>query len=472
MEQVKKCPTCGTVNAASEAFCSKCGGMMASVPLSSEETQAASPEQKPDQKTEGIVCPDPTCKYLNPPGQELCIMCNRSLVPAAAAEKAKEDKLEKKVSEPPPQPSSVQPPKSTTCIPYKTGGKEFLSLHDIALYFSGDWNAGMEQIDDNYILKWAESNFPQTVDVDSIEFLKKLFTKRNRDHDIRLLQFIVRFAPELPPIWKGIPLSPDNLITILEQAVNGDGGMQANMFEIFSRDVLKAAIDINDASDLKWCMTAIADASDSYNRSWQSIADAGGTIGAMPTPSQAATTIMLAALSEKFRESLRGTVKSEFRNATKYCSWFASLGNPGSADAGKLVVMKCVGPDALALANKSSAACRAKILKFSLAPIAIAVLAAGYYNMPKNAVTVLKEKAANARILPVSANVMLKKATVTAASANLRTEPSPKAHIMARLSKGYTVYVVSSDGDWLKCRLSNKSADKEGWIRKNLLQMN
>lgn len=382
MGQVKICPTCGTGNAPSEAFCSNCGGMIASVVLS-DETAKLDPTAVNGERQEQallanqVICPDPTCGHSNPVGQERCSVCNGRLIDpivetSAGEPSARENGFSKLIS----KENEIG---QQEFIPYKTGAKELQSLHDVAIYFAGDWDAGMSQIDDNYILNWADSNFPRFIDVDAMEFLKNIFRNRKQDHDIRLMQFIGYFAPELPPIWKGTVLTPDNLTALFEQAVNGDAAMRANAVEIIDRNIIKAASEINSNTDLTWCVNAMSEAVDSYNRSWQLIADSGGTIESMPSSSQAAPVIMLAAISEKSRERLRSIVLKEYRKANWYCSWYSALGNPGAANAGTLVVMHSAGPQALKATSLLGMFRSKRFLKFSIITVIIIILALVWY---------------------------------------------------------------------------------------------
>jgi hypothetical protein len=470
MGQIKKCPTCGTENAASEAFCGNCSGMIASVALSNAETApvVSQPEQKPTIAVNGITCPDPSCGHLNPPGQDRCILCNTALAPPVAIKtdhKSLENKAavkQERLSPPAPAPAGIM------VIPYRTGGREFVSLHEIALYFAGNWDAGMEQIDDNYIHKWADSNFPYAVDVDSLEFIKQLTANRKRDHDVRLTQFITKFAPELPPIWKGIQLTPEVLVKMLKQGVDGDAAQKAKMIEIIDRSILDAVVEVRFESDLQWCINAAFEALTSYHRGWFLITESGGETGTMPSPSEAGPAIMLTAISEDYRERMRGDVIREYGKAAKNCSWYAALGKPESADAGTLVVLSCVGPRALEIAKANRAANRKKLFKLSLIPIVITLLVVGFSKLPKNISgdqLMLADKAGKMR------SSQLAQASVVAESANVRSEASSKARIVARLSKGAVVSVVKTNGDWVKCRLSENKKVTEGWVHKSILTM-
>jgi hypothetical protein len=123
----------------------------------------------------------------------------------------------------------------------------------------------------------------------------------------------------------------------------------------------------------------MTEAVDSYNRSWQLIADSGGTIESMPSSSQAAPVIMLAAISEKSRERLRSIILNEYRKANRYCSWYSALGNPGSADAGTLVVMHSAGPQALKSTSLLSMFRSKSFLKLSIITVTIVILALVWY---------------------------------------------------------------------------------------------
>ncbi|MDD2366988.1 MAG: SH3 domain-containing protein [Desulfuromonadaceae bacterium] len=467
MGQIKKCPTCGTENAASEAFCSNCNSMIASVSLSAAEVPVTEslPTQQPKTDTNGIICPDSTCGHSNPPGQNRCILCNSALNASPESDVTSANKTTEPVT------TKHISTNSVPLVPYRTGGRDFLTLHEIALHFASDWDAGMSQIDDNYILKWAESNFPHSVDVDSLEFIKQFSRNRSRDHDIRLMQFIAQFAPELPPVWKGTSLTPENLIAMLEQAVNGDAKQKSRCSEIIDRDVLGAITEIRKTSDLQWCLNAFNESIESYNRAWQKVADSGGEIGAMPTPSEAGPAIMLTAISEKYQDQLRKSIKSELNKATKYCTWFGALGSPVKADAGTLIVMNCVGPQALAIANVYCTARRKKMLKLSIIPIVIAGLAAAYYMMPKNLLSESK-KFVSASIKPAQMTTTnLLSAKVKGKYAYVRFEPTTNSKRVARVSNGTTVMVIKKEGDWVKCQVSDGKDVAVGWIHSTLLDI-
>ncbi|MEI6306833.1 MAG: hypothetical protein WCP33_08425 [Deltaproteobacteria bacterium] len=326
--------------------------MIATIELTEDEERSVQPV--PD-KSAGVAAPltlhCPVCKDPVSPGAR-CIRCNKMGI--SATEQAKPSNCNGHPAGERVHPSQEKH-QEPDIIPYQTGGHKFSSLHDIAIYFTTNWDEGMKQINENYILKWAKSIFPHGIDVDSIEFLKELSRKQKIADDIRLMQFIARFCLELPPIWKSIPLTRENIIALLEKANDGNATARATAFELMKREILAAVLDVRKDNDIEWCWNATLTANESCKNAAQRQLDVGGPYDELPDDqSITGPAIMLAAISDEHRERLRSSVKKVAGNAEKNCPWFAVHGAISAADPGTLVLMSMVAPLAAKQSTRKS----------------------------------------------------------------------------------------------------------------------
>ena len=451
MGLIKKCPTCGTDNASSEVFCSNCNAMIGSVPLTS--AQQTSTEEQQTTQASAIICPDKTCGHSNPPGSERCEICNSLLVAS--------DDIKASPSEPPVPPQAIPIANKVTtkpeAVPYRTGGNSFKTLREIALYYATNWNEGMGHIDDNYLLKWAESNFPFAIDVDSLEFLKTLSRNRSHGDDIRLMQFITRFAPELPPVWKGMHLSLENLIAMLDKAVDGDTRMQEQIVEILERGIISAILDVRPDKELTWCLNATSAANESCSKAAQNLVNAGGPSHKIPTSRLImGPALMLAAVSESHRNKLRVATRIRTGISTRFCPWFAVLGPVSQAEAGVLVLMYHLAGDARPIGRK-------RLTKGITVAAAVLLLVGG-------GLFAWQTYSSKVRSGIDRAGLSAYAATVKSERVNVRSAPSKDSDIICSLSKGDTVLVIEHKENWTKVRCTKEKTDLTGWVFSDLLQ--
>jgi hypothetical protein len=452
--------------------------MIASVQLSSQDKISANgldgdlsktsntPAETGNNNEVMLRCPNQDCGHMNPPDAKRCQLCNELLVepPNKPTSKNKAaTAVDPKVT--PPPIVSAGSTHQQSVRPYRTGGQDFYSLRDIAHYFVKHWDIGMQQIDDNYLLKWAEANFETGLDIDAVEFIKALIRNQNRPDDIRLMQFIARFADTLPPIWKDVVLTKENIITLLVQAYSEDHATQELCFELFQRKIIDMLLVVRRDADLEWCLQAIENTQNSYSLALRKLSETKGPIHLLSdSDTNIGMTLMLVALSDTHRQKIRDEVKSIAGKAGKYCPWFAALGGINQANSGMLVVMLKVAPVAAQIAADARKVAQQKFLKVAgITTAVLLLLSAGYYGYRQysSKLFTLKTK--------MLAKTAKKTVVVIAPNVNIRNKPDKTAKTVARASKGLELTFIGEQGNWFKVELQN---GKVGWVHKSLVNTN
>ena len=101
--------------------------------------------------------------------------------------------------------------------PYVFVGENYATPKALAAGLQQHWDDAVKHLSRDLILQWFKEEIK---DQDIISFLMDLKEEGQLSPDIKLLRLVQRLDPNLPPIWKGIDVSLESLMTIANAAQN------------------------------------------------------------------------------------------------------------------------------------------------------------------------------------------------------------------------------------------------------------
>jgi len=163
---------------------------------------------------------------------------------------------------------------------------------------------------------------------DVAAFLEQLLADPALDDDFRLLHFAIQFWPEMPGIWRGRPLDPDNIVAAAGAALAGSAP-DAQWLESLSDGRVFDFYDRNDRSSLAEAGRDWLARRDRYNQTWETLLGLGAPGQARPPPSDALAITALLAYSEQHRVNLRNRASTMLGPSEwlRRALWFLHFGS-------------------------------------------------------------------------------------------------------------------------------------------------
>ncbi len=227
--------------------------------------------------------------------------------------------------------------------PYKFQGVACWTAHELAVELARHWDEGVKDLQQGFILPWLRDELR---DQDLARFLMELTGDKKFSEDERLLRLIIKLAPDLPPIYKGISLGKSDLVMLALKATQGNPQNSLYLKELYERKILSVFPEHGETIDHKKIQSAWIEAVEIYEEGWRVIIQKGAPARLKPEVQVVLSGLLLINISEDFSEHLR---KETMRNITDYalgCEWFMVLDHPDKAKLPHLLVLKLLTQEA------------------------------------------------------------------------------------------------------------------------------
>ena len=124
---------------------------------------------------------------------------------------------------------------ASAVTPYRIGAAECASAAELAVAAAKNWDAARKDLARGQIGNWIEHELH---DYNLARKLHDIREHRDLSDDVRLLRFIRAAAPDIPPVWKGEPLSESEIFDAVRRAQSGESQAEAWLDSVASEDVL------------------------------------------------------------------------------------------------------------------------------------------------------------------------------------------------------------------------------------------
>lgn len=217
--------------------------------------------------------------------------------------------------------------------------KEYGTAEALAAGFAGNWGEGLKYLERNHLHKWlAEDLRNQELAV----FLEDLDLDSGLDGHAKLFRAILKMNPALPPTYRGILLTTDNLATLARGAVNLDPQSQVILTSLLAGGILTALNGSPQTRSLcevgkKWVeaegrYAALRSATENKCPSQRS--------DERQTESVRLGLLLLGVLDQEFVAEFRRQTQGIATDKAREAGWYTELGNPGQADPPALLLMQ------------------------------------------------------------------------------------------------------------------------------------
>ncbi|CAK0741216.1 membrane hypothetical protein [Gammaproteobacteria bacterium] len=161
--------------------------------------------------------------------------------------------------------------------------------------------------------------------------------------DERLLRLLVRMAPDLPPVWRGMSLAPADLAALAERAMQNDREARREIQTIYDREILTtlALVEASYSAAHRAWQEAVA----AVDAAWRRAEQAGVPTALRPDLTTFLPSILLSGISESFRKQLRTSSRTIVPEAGAI-PWFAALGDVKTLPMAVLPLLLALAPSA------------------------------------------------------------------------------------------------------------------------------
>ena len=125
---------------------------------------------------------------------------------------------------------------ASTVRPYLLGKAECTSAVQLGLALARNWKIGCHDLMKGRLAAWVENELH---DHNLTRSLDSIMAERDVSDDRRLLALIHAILPDLPPLWRGIPLSRDTVRIATRQSLAGDEAAASWLNSLAGDNVLK-----------------------------------------------------------------------------------------------------------------------------------------------------------------------------------------------------------------------------------------
>ena len=238
---------------------------------------------------------------------------------------------------------------ATTVRPYRFGTTEATSGAELALALAKHWDAAKKDLARGQIARWLEQELH---DYNLVRVLRDIEENKRLSADGRLLRFLLTAAPDLPPAWRGSPVSEATMLAMARAAAKDDDAAQSWLDSLYCDQVLEtfAAAGHADlrAIDERWRtgwqdFVALWEAARDAEEKWRKRPrEVGGDAGShavsyddlafaatrrLEVPPQHAVNgaLLLAQADAGYVDALRGEVIGGLGEVAGFCPWFDAL---------------------------------------------------------------------------------------------------------------------------------------------------
>ncbi|MFH1842022.1 MAG: serine/threonine-protein kinase [bacterium] len=233
----------------------------------------------------------------------------------------------------------AQPAAVTAHRPCVFQGREYQTAESLAAAFAIDWDEGIKYLMRNHLHKWlAEELGNQQLTV----LVEDLDLDTSISGHTKLFRVIRKMNPALPPTFRSLALTADNLITLARQAMTEDVRSQEILIDLMNDDVLAELKDHPASGPLVRANRDWRKAERTY-QDLQAETQAKGP-GQRPDRYQSQGVrlgmLLLGVLDPKAVALFRKRTKKQVSDLAREVPWYADLGQPGSADTPALLLMQ------------------------------------------------------------------------------------------------------------------------------------
>ncbi len=238
---------------------------------------------------------------------------------------------------------------ATVVRPYRFGKTEATTGAELAMALARHWDAARRDLARGQVARWLEQELH---DYNLVRALRDIQDRKDASDDAKLLRFLLAAAPDLPPLWRGSPVSVDALLASARAAASDDDSAQAWLDSLYRDEVLAtfaaaghpelAEIDRNWRAGWNE-FTQLWEAARRAEEKWrQRPRDVGGGAGGQavsfddlaytasgrlePPPQRTINGPLLVAQADPaYIDAVRGEVTGVLAGIAGYCGWFEAL---------------------------------------------------------------------------------------------------------------------------------------------------
>ena len=243
---------------------------------------------------------------------------------------------------------------ATSVRPYRFGKTEATTGAELALALAKHWDAARRDMQRGQIARWLEQELH---DYNLLRALRDVQEEKGITDDARLLRFLLVAAPDLPPVWRGMPVTVDTTVESARAAANLDEGARDWLDSLFRDNVLRGFADAGDRPladlDRRWregwvAFTTLWEEAQREEERWRAQPrDVGGSAhavsyddlayaspGRLALPAQRIVNgpLVLALTDPAYVEGLRGEVIAGLAKVTGYCPWYEAIWDKAQPD--------------------------------------------------------------------------------------------------------------------------------------------
>ena len=240
--------------------------------------------------------------------------------------------------------------------PYRVGTTESTTAGELALALAKHWDEARKDLARGQVASWLEHELH---DYNLVRKLRDIQDHRDLTDDARLLRFLAAAAPDLPPVWRGLPVGDEAILDAARRAAGGDDPAQSWLETLFDEAVLvQFARDQHpQLHEIERCwreswghfvaLWEIARANEAaWRRKPRAVAGVGAEVvsyddvmyGAaqrlsLPAQSGVNASLLLAQVDADYVSALRGEIVTALGEVTGYCPWYEALWEKVQGDA-------------------------------------------------------------------------------------------------------------------------------------------
>jgi hypothetical protein len=237
--------------------------------------------------------------------------------------------------------------------PYRFGTTEVTTAPELALALAKHWSEAKRDLARGHIARWLENELH---DYNLLRTLQDIQDTRGIGEDGKLLRFLLAATPDIPPVWKGKPLTQGSVLATARDATKGDIDAVEWLHSLVRDDVL--------ASYAGAGHEALGTLARRWHEGWEAFAglwqdaqraeetwrreprgDGAGRVVdvddlvygsqhrvALPEQGIVNGALLVALHDDAYVEALRGQVAAALAKVTGYCRWFDTVWRKASAD--------------------------------------------------------------------------------------------------------------------------------------------
>lgn len=236
---------------------------------------------------------------------------------------------------------------ATSVRAYRIGKTEATTAGDLALALAKHWDAARRDMQRGQVARWLEQELH---DYNLLRTLRDIQETRDITDDGRLLRFLLAAAPDLPPVWKGSPVTPASILAAARAAA-GEDGTARDWLDSLARDgVLKGFADAGDEAlrdiDRRWreawqgfvaSWKAAERAEDAWHKAPRDVGGDAPVVsfddlayaspGRLPLPPQRDVNgaLLLALLDRAYVEALEDKLRAGVASLGEHCPWLPAV---------------------------------------------------------------------------------------------------------------------------------------------------